>query len=272
MGGPFPYTTQNVTNYWTGGGAGGYSNYSYLSGYQFHATVTGLTPDTTYYYIVGNATGYSKQFSFTTPPAASGPSAPAGVYPMTVGLIADVGQTGNTSIGLGMLAGMSPQVVLNVGDLTYADVFKPCNYTSNFQQWSLNGVLEPWTVPDDKSSCQLRWDSFLAVPGTQSLFGSALTINAAGNHEIEGGGGISSSPTPATKSFSYASGSYPYQSWSARFPNGMQGLPTPGNGNPNSAGGFGDITSNLYWSQNVGPMHGARLRARRLRACSFADL
>ena len=51
------------------------------------------------------------------------------------------------------------------------------------------------------------------------------------------------------------SGNYPYQSWSARFPNGMQGLPTPGNGNPNSAGGFGDITSNLYWSQNLGPIH-----------------
>ena len=35
------------------------------------------------------------------------------------------------------------------------------------------------------NTCQVRWDSFLAVPGTQALFGSALVINAAGNHEIE---------------------------------------------------------------------------------------
>ena len=56
-GGPFPYTTQNVTNYWAGGAATGYTTFSYLSGYLFHTVITGLTPDTTYYYIVGNATG-----------------------------------------------------------------------------------------------------------------------------------------------------------------------------------------------------------------------
>ena len=178
-GGPFPYTTQNVTNYNTGGA--NYTNFCYLSGYIFHATITGLAPDTKYYYIVGNAAGYSTEFSFTTPP---GPSGSSGVYPMLVGLIADVGQTTNTSTGLGMLAGLNPQVVLNVGDLTYADVYKPCNTTFNFQQFSLNNQPEPWTAPDDKSTCQLRWDTFLAVPGTKQLFGSALVVNAPGNHEV----------------------------------------------------------------------------------------
>ena len=251
VGGPFPYTTQNVTNYWSGGAATGYTTFSYLSGYLFHTVITGLTPDTTYYYIVGNATGYSQQYSFTTPPGPSGSS--AYVYPLNVGLIADIGQTGNTSAGMAMLASLSPQFVLNVGDLTYADVYKPCNFTYNFNQWVYNGITQPWTSPDDKSSCQLRWDTFLAVPGTQALFGSTLVINAPGNHEIENGGAAMATPTPSTKLFSYASGNYQYQSWSARFPNGMQA--TGGNGNPNTAGGIGDITSNLYFSHNLGPVH-----------------
>ena len=62
-------------------------------------------------------------------------------------------------------------------------MYKPGNMTYNFQQWQLGSVMEPWTVPDDKSTNQLRWDSFLAVPGTAKLFGNSLTINAAGNHE-----------------------------------------------------------------------------------------
>ena len=57
VGGPFAYKTENVSNYWAGGASTGFTTFSYLSGYLFHTVITGLTPDTTYYYIVGNATG-----------------------------------------------------------------------------------------------------------------------------------------------------------------------------------------------------------------------
>ena len=107
------------------------ANFCYLSGNQFHALATGLTPNTRYYYVVGNASGYSKEFSFTTPPAP----AAASTYPFSLGLIADVGQTVNTSLGLTALAAMKPKLVLNVGDLTYADTYNECNSTFGFSQW-----------------------------------------------------------------------------------------------------------------------------------------
>lgn len=57
-------------------------------------------------------------------------------------------------------------------------------------------------------------------------------------------GGIGATLSATTTNFSFASRNYPFQSWSARFPHGGQ-----------TAASFGDITSNLFWSQNVGPVH-----------------
>lgn len=83
----------------------------YLSANLYHTTVTGLAPGTTYFFVVGSpSSGYSQEASFTTPPAPNS----ASVYPYTLGLIADIGQTQNTSKGMGYLAALRPQVVLNV--------------------------------------------------------------------------------------------------------------------------------------------------------------
>ena len=52
--------------------------------------------------------------NFTMPPAV-------GSYPMTLGVIADVGQTSNSSQTWARMAAQNVQVATLVGDWTYAD-------------------------------------------------------------------------------------------------------------------------------------------------------
>ena len=102
-------------------------------------------------------------------------------------------QTGNTSTTMQYLAAKRPAVVLNVGDLAYADDYNPGNTTYNFAQQIArfagvsSGAYQVGEQPNDLSTNQLRWDTWGGVPGIQTLFGSTLVVNAAGNHEIEGG-------------------------------------------------------------------------------------
>ena len=144
------------------------------------------------------------------------------------------------------------------------------NLTYNFAQQIArfagvsSGAYQVGEQPNDLSTNQLRWDTWGGVPGIQTLFGSTLVVNAAGNHEIEGGytGGPNNRVmTPATSGLSYASGQYAFQSWSARFPNANQLAAYNPATNASSAGTFGDITSNIYWSQNIGPVHVLVLQA-----------
>ena len=73
------------------------------------------------------------------------------------------------------------------------------------------GVLNNLTLAGGTS--QLRWDSFAAM--WASVLGSALVVNAAGNHEVEAAG-IDSYPssTDVAGTYSYASGNYPFQALS----------------------------------------------------------
>jgi hypothetical protein len=120
-----------------------------------------------------------------------------------------------------------------VGDLTYADTYATCNFTNNFAQWlEPSGVLATYAQPG--SNCQLRWDSFLAVPGTRSLFSSALVM---GNHEIEKADVSYVTPTPDSP-LAFNAADPGYQSWAARFPAGVQ-----------TDGTYGSINSQMYYSQ-----------------------
>ena len=67
----------------------------YLSAPLYHAVITGLAPNTRYYYVVGTPSALSMEFSFITPPAPN----TAATFPFTLGVIADIGQTMNTSMG-----------------------------------------------------------------------------------------------------------------------------------------------------------------------------
>lgn len=92
-----------------------YTQNCYLSANLYHATVTGLSPNTRYFFIVGNATaGYSHEFSFLTPPNPLAPTP----YPFSIGMIGDTGQTVNTSANLGNLALLHPNLVLHPGALS----------------------------------------------------------------------------------------------------------------------------------------------------------
>ena len=91
------------------------------------------------------------------------------------------------------------------------------------------------------------------MPGIQNLYGSTLVMHSPGNHEIERTVGAVGSDmaqaTPTSAYFTYANGDYLYQAYAARFPNGNQAATTP------AAGGYGDINSDQYYSQNVGAAH-----------------
>ena len=65
----------------------------------------------------------------------------------------------------------------------------PANQLSLLSLHFTAHAFRNWRYNSGRDDCdllrRLRWDSFLAVPGTKSLFGSSLVINAAGNHGIE---------------------------------------------------------------------------------------
>ena len=75
-----------------------------------------LEPATLYFYMVGNPIlGLSNLFNFTT-----GPELGEG-YPLRFGVLADVGMTYNSSTTVEHLMTNDPDLVLLIGDYTYAD-------------------------------------------------------------------------------------------------------------------------------------------------------
>ncbi|KFM27138.1 Purple acid phosphatase 15 [Auxenochlorella protothecoides] len=196
----------------------GFSNALNYTSPKLHSVVVeDLTPNTSYFYRVGDLKSqyWSEEYNFTTPPA--GPS-----YPLRFGLVADVGQTDNSSDTFNHLAASEPQVVLFIGDLSYAD-----NYEAN-------GTLYPWNnnisypgediwIPFDVEygTFQPRWDKWarLAEPVTSSV----PFLFTVGNHEME--------PQSNGRKF---------VSYNARYPSNYEA-----SGSSNA----------LWYSVNVGPAH-----------------
>ena len=86
---------------------------NYTSPLLHHTPLPNLMSGTTYYYTCGSAaSGMSAEYSFTTAPA------PGPAYPLVLGVVADVGQTVNSSITLQHLADSKPRYVTLIGDLT----------------------------------------------------------------------------------------------------------------------------------------------------------
>jgi phosphodiesterase/alkaline phosphatase D-like protein len=89
----------------------------YLVGYGFHhhVKITGLTPDTMYYYSCGDAAGgFSVPANFTT--AQNKPS-----YPFSVAVFGDAGIPGAEPV-IGDLTRIMPQIdfTWHIGDISYA--------------------------------------------------------------------------------------------------------------------------------------------------------
>jgi hypothetical protein len=138
-------------------------DFSYLSPHIHHARVTGLEPGKTYFYRVGNETSRSSLFNFTTLPSVN--------YPFKFGLVADLGQSTNSSDTVDQLLASSLHALLNVGDLAYADRYSLDNPEPESELVSFGGTN------------QQRWDSFAVL--TEPLLAHIPAVHSAGNHEIE---------------------------------------------------------------------------------------
>jgi hypothetical protein len=64
----------------------------YTSPLLHHVWVSGLSPATTYYYQVGDASAWSAEFSFTSSPGV-GPT----FFPYTIGFVADIGENSDAN-------------------------------------------------------------------------------------------------------------------------------------------------------------------------------
>ena len=236
---------------------------TYTSPYICHVTLTGLNPTTAYAFTISATvtnTATSTTTTYTTPAATISSSAttynfntmiPAsnigGVsgYPFNWALMADVGQTYNSSLTAqyitvydnNVLSGNGGlDVILNVADLTYADNYSP------------DSTEVPQPAGARPGTNQQRWDSMFAM--WAPVFGGVSVVHAAGNHEIDNQPGIALSASDTSSTYGYTSlnsagqPNIPFQSWSVRVPNGGM-----------SAANLGDTWAAQYFSQNLGPVH-----------------
>lgn len=133
---------------------GNYTSYtagSYKSGAIHHVTITGLKPDTTYFYQCGDtsANQLSGILSFKTLPAVGSKAT------FSLGIIGDLGNTVDSQTTVNhILSNGDINMVLHAGDLSYAN----CN--------------------------QPLWDSYGVMVST--LASKVAWMAGPGNHEIEG--------------------------------------------------------------------------------------
>jgi hypothetical protein len=143
----------------TGPAASTYTLGSYTSPYLYHVPLAGLTPNTVYFYTVGDATsGVSPVANFTSHPGV-GPAVtnPDG-SPFTIAVIGDLGQTDNSASTVAHVLAGASNMVMHVGDLSYAD------------------------------SLETRWDSWGVL--LSPLSSTLPYMTQVGNHEDEVSGGF----------------------------------------------------------------------------------
>ncbi|KAE7998001.1 hypothetical protein FH972_002581 [Carpinus fangiana] len=146
---------------------------NYTSGIIHHVRLTGLTPNTLYYYRCGDPSipAMSKIFSFKTMPISSPKN-----YPDRIAVIGDLGLTYNTTTTVGHMISNKPDLVLLVGDVTYANLYltngtgSDC-YSCSFPHTPIHETYQP------------RWDYWGRF--MQNLVSKVPIMVVEGNHEIE---------------------------------------------------------------------------------------
>ncbi|KAK4573913.1 hypothetical protein RGQ29_031741 [Quercus rubra] len=146
---------------------------NYTSGIIHHVRLTGLNPNTLYYYRCGDPSrqAWSKVDSFKTMPV-SGPRN----YPDRIAVVGDLGLTYNTTTTISHLISNKPDLVLLVGDVTYANLYltngtgSDC-YSCSFPQSPIHETYQP------------RWDYWGRF--MQNLVSKVPIMVVEGNHEIE---------------------------------------------------------------------------------------
>ncbi|KAF7845567.1 Purple acid phosphatase 15 [Senna tora] len=146
---------------------------NYTSGIIHHVQLTGLEPSTLYYYRCGDPTlqAMSDIYYFKTMPASSPQS-----YPDRIAVVGDLGLTYNTTTTISHLLNNKPDLVLLVGDVTYANLYltngtgSDC-YSCSFPETPIHETYQP------------RWDYWGRF--MQNLVSKVPMMVVEGNHEIE---------------------------------------------------------------------------------------
>ncbi|XP_052185132.1 purple acid phosphatase 15 isoform X2 [Diospyros lotus] len=146
---------------------------NYTSGIIHHVRLTGLKPSTVYYYRCGDPSipAISEIFSFKTMPV-SGPKH----YPKRIGIVGDLGLTYNMTTTINHLIGNKPDLMLLVGDVTYANLYltngtgSDC-YSCDFPHTPIQETYQP------------RWDFWGRF--MQNLISKVPMMVVEGNHEME---------------------------------------------------------------------------------------
>lgn len=146
---------------------------NYTSGIIHHVRLTGLNPSTLYYYRCGDPSipAMSKIFSFKTMPIASPKN-----YPDRIAVVGDLGLTYNTTTTISHMIKNKPDLLLLVGDVTYANLYltngtgSDC-YSCSFPQTPIHETYQP------------RWDYWGRF--MQDLVSKVPIMVVEGNHEIE---------------------------------------------------------------------------------------
>ncbi|PPS05161.1 hypothetical protein GOBAR_AA15483 [Gossypium barbadense] len=146
---------------------------NYTSGIIHHVRLTGLKPNTLYYYQCGDPSipAMSDVHYFRTMPA-SGPRS----YPGRIAIIGDLGLTYNTTSTVDHLMSNHPNLVLLIGDASYANLYltngtgADC-YSCAFSDTPIHETYQP------------RWDYWGRF--MQPLVSKVPLMMIEGNHEIE---------------------------------------------------------------------------------------
>lgn len=146
---------------------------NYTSGIIHHVRLTGLKPSKIYYYRCGDPSipATSEIYSFKTMPV-SGPRS----YPERIGIVGDLGLTYNMTTTISHLIGNKPDLVLLIGDVTYANLYLTNGTSSDCYACSF-----PHTPIHE--TYQLRWDYWGRL--MQNLVSKVPIMVVEGNHEIE---------------------------------------------------------------------------------------
>ncbi|XP_057534794.1 purple acid phosphatase 15 [Amaranthus tricolor] len=146
---------------------------NYTSGIIHHVRLTGLKPSTLYYYRCGDPylSAMSGLFHFRTMPIP-GPNS----YPAKIAVFGDLGLTYNSTATISHVASNNPDLLLLVGDVTYANLYltngtgSDC-YSCSFPQSPIHETYQP------------RWDYWGRF--MQHLISRVPIMVVEGNHEIE---------------------------------------------------------------------------------------
>ncbi|KAK1381258.1 Purple acid phosphatase [Heracleum sosnowskyi] len=146
---------------------------NYTSGIIHHVKLTGLKPQTKYYYQCGDPkiAAMSKVLSFVTMPV-SGPKS----YPNRIAVFGDLGLTYNSTSTVDHMKSNNPDLLLFVGDVSYANLYltngtgSDC-YSCSFADTPIQETYQP------------RWDYWGRY--MQPLISKVPIMVVEGNHEIE---------------------------------------------------------------------------------------